>query len=144
MNWWIWILIGLLLVLAEVVTPGGFYLLFFGIGGLIVGLLTLVGIAGPTWLQVLLFSVISLCALWLFRQKLMQLFQVKAQRPVDSFVGEMALAVDPITANGVGKVELRGASWSARNIGELPLDAGGRCIVERIEGLTLFVRAENR
>jgi len=143
MNWWIWILIGLLLVLGEVITPGGFYLLFFGVGGLIVGLLTLAGIAGPTWLQVLLFSAISVCALWLFRQKLMQLFQVKAQRPVDSFVGETAFAVDQIAVNGVGKVELRGTSWSARNIGDLSLNAGERCIVERVDGLTLFVRAED-
>jgi len=143
MNWWIWILIGLLLVLAEVVTPGGFYLLFFGIGALIVGLLTFADIAGPTWLQVLLFSIISVCTLWLFRQKLLQLFQVNTQKPVDSVVGETALVVDPIIVNGIGKVELRGASWSARNIGEVPLGAGGRCIVERVDGLTLVVRAEN-
>ena len=144
MSWWIWILIGLLLVFAEVVTPGGFYLLFFGIGGLIVGLLALADVAGPAWLQVLLFSVISVCALWLFREKLMQTFQGKAQVPVDSFIGETAHVVDEIAVNGVGKVELRGTSWTARNVGATALSTGGRCLVERVEGLTLFVRAENR
>jgi len=132
------------LVFAEVVTPGGFYLLFFGIGGIAVGLLTLADSAGPAWLQVLLFSVISLCALWLFREKLMQTFQGKVQNPVDSFIGEIALVVDDIAVDGVGKVELRGTSWSARNVGPSPLSPGGRCVVERVEGLTLFVRAENR
>jgi membrane protein implicated in regulation of membrane protease activity len=143
MSWWIWILIGLILVFAEVVTPGGFYLLFFGIGGLAVGLLALADLAGPAWLQVLLFSVISLCALWLFRGKLMQTFQVKAQLPVDSFIGETAHVAGEIAVNGVGKVELRGASWSARNVGATPLSVGGRCVVEKVEGLTLLVRAEN-
>jgi len=143
MNWWIWILIGLSLVFTEVITPGGFYLLFFGIGGLAVGLLALADLAGPAWLQVLLFSVISVCALWLFRERLMQSFQGKAQVPVDSYIGETAHAVDEIAVNGVGKVELRGTSWSARNVGVTPLSTGGRCKVERVEGLTLFVRAEN-
>ena len=143
MTWWIWILIGLALVFAEVVTPGGFYLLFFGIGGVIVGLLALADFAGPSWLQVLLFSVISLCALWLFRGQLMQSFQGQAQVPVDSLIGEIAHAVDEIAVNGVGKVELRGTSWSARNIGANPLSTGGRCRVDRVEGLTLFVRAES-
>jgi len=143
MNWWIWILIGLALVFAEVVTPGGFYLLFFGIGGLAVGLLALADLAGPAWLQILLFPVISVCALWLFREKLMQSFQNKAALPVDSYIGETAHAVDEIAVNAVGKVELRGASWSARNIGAAPLSAGARCMVEKVEGLTLLVRAEN-
>ena len=143
MNWWIWILIGLSLVFAEVFTPGGFYLLFFGIGGVAVGLLALAEYSGPAWLQVILFSVISVSALWLFREKLLQTFQDKSQHAVDSFIGETAKVVDEIAVNGVGKVELRGASWSARNVGATPLSIGGRCLVERVEGLTLFVRAEN-
>ncbi len=142
MNWWIWILIGLALVFAEVVTPGGFYLVFFGIGGLAVGLLSLADIGGPAWVQVLLFSVISICALWLFREKLMHSFQGQPQVPVDSYIGENAVVVDGITVNGAGKVELRGASWNARNVGTTPLSTGDRCKVEKIEGLTLLVRAE--
>ena len=39
MDWWLWILLGLLLFLAELTTPGGFYILFFGIGAVIVGIL---------------------------------------------------------------------------------------------------------
>jgi membrane protein implicated in regulation of membrane protease activity len=143
MNWWIWILIGLSLVFAEVFTPGGFYLLFFGIAAVAVGLLALAEIAGPAWLQVLLFSVISVSALWLFREKLLQTFQNKSHHAVDSFIGEIARVVDAIAVNGVGKVEFRGTSWSARNVGATPLSIGGRCLVERVEGLTLFVRAEN-
>ena len=144
MDWWIWILIGLLLALAELVTPGGFYILFFGIGALTVGLLGLAGMSGPAWLQVFLFSVISVAALWLFREKLLQLSQVKTAAPVDSFVGETARVTQDIAVNDMGKVELRGTSWNARNVGSTPLACGARCVVERVDGLTLFVRAENR
>lgn len=144
MEWWIWILIGLLLALAEVVTPGGFYILFFGVGAIIVGILKVAGLAGPAWLQILLFSVISLGALWLFRETLMQRFQGKSQASLDSFVGDTAHVAAEIAANGFGKVELHGSSWNARNVGAAPLAAGARCTVERVEGLTLFVRQENR
>ncbi len=34
MDWWIWIVLGLMLVLGELVTPGGFYILFFGIAAI--------------------------------------------------------------------------------------------------------------
>jgi inner membrane protein len=143
MDWWIWLLIGLLLALAELVTPGGFYILFFGIGALLVGLLGLVGMSGPAWLQVLLFSVISVAALWLFREKLLQVTHSKTSAPVDSYVGETARASENIAVNEMGKAELRGASWNARNVGTTPLASGARCVVEHVDGLTLHVRAEH-
>jgi membrane protein implicated in regulation of membrane protease activity len=142
MDWWIWLLIGLFLALAEVVTPGGFYILFFGVGALVVGFLGLAGLGGPAWLQVLLFSIISVAALWLFREKLLQFSQVKTPLPVDSFIGETARVTEAIAVNEMGKAELRGTSWNARNVGVAPLASGARCVVERVEGLTLYVRAE--
>jgi membrane protein implicated in regulation of membrane protease activity len=106
-------------------------------------MLSLAGVGGPAWLQVLLFSAISIAALWLFREKLMQSFQAKAPAPVDSLIGETAHVVDGIAIDGVGKVELRGSSWNARNIGTTALAARERCIVDRVEGLTLYVKSEN-
>ena len=35
--WWHWLVLGLLLVLAELAASGGFYIIFFGIAALIVG-----------------------------------------------------------------------------------------------------------
>ena len=63
MDWWIWILLGLLLLLTELVTPGGFYILFFGIGAVIVGILTGFKASGPPWFQFILFSVLSVLCL---------------------------------------------------------------------------------
>lgn len=142
MDWWIWILVGLLLLLVEIVTPGGFYILFFGIGALLVGLLAFASLGGPAWLQVLLFSVISVAALWLFREKLLRLTAGKSKPLGDDYIGETALAMDAIAVNATGKAELRGSSWTARNIGRSPLAAGERCTVERVDGLTLFIRSE--
>lgn len=142
MEWWIWILLGLLLLLAELLTPGGFYIIFFGIGAVVVGVLAGFNAAGPLWFQFILFSILSVLTLWLFREKLLQLTQGERRKNVDSLVGETAVATEEIHLNAVGKAELRGTSWNARNVGDKPLTRGQRCIVERVEGLTIFVRAE--
>ena len=31
MIWWLWVLLGILLLAIELLTPGGFYVIFFGI-----------------------------------------------------------------------------------------------------------------
>jgi len=49
MDWWIWVLGGLVLLLAEVLTPGGFFVVFFGAGAILVGTIKLMGWAGPAW-----------------------------------------------------------------------------------------------
>jgi inner membrane protein len=143
MDWWIWLLIGLMLFLAELVTPGGFYIIFFGVGALIVGVLAGLEAAGPPWFQYILFSVVSVVALWLFREKLLQLTRPASSEGVDNLVGETAVSLEDIPVNGIGKAEMRGTSWSARNIGDKPLARGQRSRVERVEGLTIFIRAES-
>jgi inner membrane protein len=142
MEWWLWLLLGLLLLLAELVTPGGFYIVFFGVGAIIVGVLTGFQAAGPTWFQFILFSIVSVVCLWLFREKLLQLTRARSSETVDNLVGETAVLLEDISANGMGKAEMRGTSWTTRNVGDTPLARGQRCRVERVEGLTLFVRAE--
>ena len=143
MEWWIWILLGLVLLLAELVTPGGFYFIFFGSGAVVVGVLAGLGAGGPVWLQILLFSILSLVSLWLFREKLLKLTEQAPDQKIDTLVGETAVASDEIPINGIGKVELRGTAWNARNTGGRPLKNGERAKVERVEGLMLFVQPEN-
>jgi len=143
MEWWIWMLLGLVMFLTELVTPGGFYFIFFGIGAVVVGTLAGLSFAGPVWFQFILFSLLSVFTLWLFRGKLLQLTEGKPTLDVDSLAGETAVAVDDIGVDGFGKVEMRGTSWSARNSGARALKRGERAKVERVEGLTLFVRPES-
>ncbi len=142
MEWWVWILLGLLLLVAEILTPGGFYIIFFGVGAVAVGILAGFDLAGPLWFQFVLFSLVSVLALWLFREKLLSLTHSGPRQNVDSFIGETAVVAEDIASHAIGRAELRGTSWTARNVSERPLLRGERCTVERIEGLTIFIRAE--
>jgi membrane protein implicated in regulation of membrane protease activity len=142
-QWWHWLVFGLVLVLAEVATAGGFYIIFFGIAAILVGLLASANLAGPTGVQILLFSVLSVSSLLLFRKRLLGWFQTDPQAPaVDQLIGETAVVIEDVAPGGVGKVELRGSGWSARTTSGSPLPRGARCRVTRVEGLMLFVEPE--
>ena len=60
MTWWMWMILGLLLLVAELATPGGFYVIFFGASAIVVGFLSLMGVPGPQWFQWLLFTGLSI------------------------------------------------------------------------------------
>ena len=141
--WWHWLVLGLLLMLGELVTPGGFYIIFFGIGAILVGLLAGADLAGPAWTQMLLFSVSSVALLAIFRARLLSWMQVDPQLPsVDALIGQVAVATSRLEPGAIGKVELRGSSWSARNVSEAVVGSGSRCRVLRVDGLMLDVTPE--
>jgi membrane protein implicated in regulation of membrane protease activity len=143
MHWWLWLVLGLTLVGLEVLTPGGFYVLFFGIGALVVGTLAGLGWGGPAWFQWLLFSAISVGSLLLFRPHLVGLTRSKERAdPVDTLVGEIVVLQGDLPGGAVGKAELRGTTWTVLNRGDGPLGRGQRCRVEHVEGLTLWVRGQ--
>jgi len=144
MAWWIWILFGLVLLGLEVMTTG-MHLGFFGVGALAVGLLVAVGLGGPLWLQILLFSILSIVLLVLFRQPMLRKMRGEDSKiQVDTLVGETAIAAVAMSPQGFGRAELRGSSWSAKNVGEAPISAGERCKVEQVAGLMLMLRGEGK
>jgi membrane protein implicated in regulation of membrane protease activity len=141
LSWWIWLVAGLVLMVMEALTPGGFFVIFFGAGAVIVGLIDLSGLNMPLVVQAALFVVTSLLATVLFRRPLLERFRdLTPRHKVDVIVGETAQALEEIPVNGFGKAELRGTAWTAHNIGDTPIARSARCRVERVDGLTLYIR----
>ena len=142
MAWWLWILTGLALLGGELFTPGGFYVVFFGVGAFVVGLLVAMGAGGPAWMQWLVFSAVSVASFVLFRGRLLARFNTSERgKPIDTLEGELAIPMDDLAPGAVGRAELRGTSWTAQNADTQLLAKGQRCRVARVEGLTLFIRA---
>ena len=143
MTWWTWMVLGLVLLAAEVAIPGGILLLFFGVSALIVGALVGAGMGGPDWVQWLLFSVISLGSLFTLRGPILRRMTAKddPSEGIDSLLGKSVLALENLAPGAEGKVELRGTSWTAQNISEASLAKGQKCVVEKVDGLKLFVRS---
>jgi len=143
MIWWYWTLLGVVLLALEIATPGGFFVIFFGVAALIVGLLELIGVIEVDWVQWVLFSVLSVVCLAVFRKPLLERMRA-AERPdtVDSLVGEVAMATTVIPAGQYGRAELRGSQWNARNVDDGTLSAGDRCRVVAVRGLEIDIRPE--
>src|SRR5262245_35172960 len=113
----IWFVVGLLMFLLELVSPG-FFILFFGVGAWIVAAICyFVPISLNT--QLFSFIITSLISLVLLRKWLRGVLtgHVKAQqdlnKEMDDFVGEKATVIERIDPRRAGKVEFRGTSWEA-------------------------------
>ena len=143
MAWWQWLLLGLVLLMFEIATPGGFFILFFGVAAILVGALVAADMGGNASFQLLLFSVLSVVSLVLFRRRLLDFAGSGGPTgSVDSLVGEVAILLEDVVPGGVGKAELRGTAWTVRNEETRALGRGARVRVRQVDGLTLRVAAE--
>jgi membrane protein implicated in regulation of membrane protease activity len=139
-TWWVWLIVGLVLMITELLLPVGFYLFFFGLGGVATALLTAVGLSSVP-VQGLVFIGISLVCVIVLRKPLLARFHFRNKpHSVDSLVGESAKALEPIAPQTIGRVEMRGTSWSALNTGSEVIARNIRCRVEKVDGLTLHVK----
>jgi len=145
MPWWGWITIGALLLTAEMTFVDlDFYLVFLGTSALIVGLIGLADFPLPFWTQWILFALLGIGSLVLFRQR----FYARLHPPPDADVqqgvdGAWATALDSIAPGERGAVTLRGTTWTGRNVGSEMIPSGAACRVERSEGLLLELRLDS-
>jgi membrane protein implicated in regulation of membrane protease activity len=137
-----WLVGGVLLLVIELATPSGFFVAFFGLGALTVGILTRLGIVESVWAEWLLFTVSSLAYVLLLRGRVQERLHPTGSEAVDTLVGELATPKERIQPGDVGRVELRGSLWNARNDSPDAIEPGWRCRVVRVDGLLLFVRPE--
>ncbi|MEZ5063456.1 MAG: NfeD family protein [bacterium] len=142
MSWWIWIVLGALLLGAEVVFTTDFWLVFFGASALVVGLLGAFGVVLSAPLQWGLFALVAVVGLAAYRGPLKRRLARADREMGPELVGEAAVARVELAGGQRGKVELRGTIWDARNEGPDAIAEGGRCQVVRVDGLTLTVRSE--
>ena len=116
--------------------------MIFGVAAVVVGALGVVGASGGAAMQWLLFSVLSIVSLVLFRKPLMRRFKLQEPGPaVDSMIGEICTVTQPPDPDGYGRVELRGTSWAARAAGG-SFVTGQRRRLERVDGLTFWIAPE--
>jgi membrane protein implicated in regulation of membrane protease activity len=143
MTWWHWLVIGLILVALEMAASGGFYVIFFGVAALAIAGLHVLDWAGPVWVQLVLFSSVSIVSLLFFRGPLLRWMKLdQPGKDIDTLVGDIAVPLEDIPAGAVGKAELRGTVWSARNQDAAALTRGQRCKVVDVDRLMIFLKPE--
>ena len=144
MPWWAWVVFGIgLLGVEMLVIDAQFYLVFIGLSAALVGLLGLFGINLPEWAQWLTFSVLAITAMLAFRRRIYELVRGRSGQ-VDQrlTIGDKVVVPARLEPGQNGRVEYRGSNWSARNTGDRPIEAGHEAVIDRVDGLTLHVKAE--
>ncbi|HKC64081.1 MAG TPA: NfeD family protein [Pyrinomonadaceae bacterium] len=148
-TWIVWTVLGVILIIAEVFTPG-FVLLWFGIGALAAALAGLVGVTSLP-LQFLIFALVSVALTAASRTIFANYFSREHEGSdlkmgVDALPGKVGTVVS--SSQGAlheGAVKVYGSTWTAYPAeGEEPLEAGERVAVERVQGASIYVRRIGR
>lgn len=140
--WWHWVVLGIALMLLELAVPA-FFVIWFGAGALIVGLILL---AAPTltfaW-QIVIWSACSLVLIWLwFRVFKPGMHKTRAGMSRGALVGEIGLVTRDIRPFEKGQIRfqkpiLGDDLWEA--LAEAEIRTGERVRVLDVEGNTLKV-----
>jgi membrane protein implicated in regulation of membrane protease activity len=143
--WILWVVLGVILIIAEIFTPG-FVLLWFGAGAIVAALAALVGVGYP--FQFLIFFFVS-TALTAASRTIFTKYLVRHKDEggsyksgAESLPGQVGTVVS--SSQGAlceGAVKVYGSTWTAYPVeGEAPLEAGERVVVESVRGASIYVR----
>lgn len=141
--WFVWAVTGFVCIGLEMLLPG-FVIFFFGIGGLLTALCSLIPfIADMVWLQILLFVAFSIGSLVFLRRKFTRvfagtIFNSNRGNPEDDGVGKIADVLETVGTIAEGRIRFQGTSWKARTR-EGECAPGSKVRIVTREGLTYIV-----
>jgi len=136
--WWVWMVIAALFVIGEIFTAG-FFLLWFGIGAAVAGILALLGLgAGWQWGTFIVVSGVLFGVSRRFAERF-----TKMQPPgigADRFVGKQGVVLEEIdNVKNTGRVRIEKEEWRAdSNTGEV-IPVGKMVKAARLDGTHLVV-----
>jgi membrane protein implicated in regulation of membrane protease activity len=143
-GWILWTILGVILVIAEVFTPG-FVLLWFGVGALVAALASFLGAGFAA--QFVLFILVSSALTALSRTIFVNYFAGRDESEglksgMAGLPGQVGTVVTSSQgALNEGAVKVFGSVWTAYPAeGEPPLEAGDRVVVEHLRGASIYVR----
>ena len=134
----IWLVLLLAFIFVEAATVG-VVSLWFAAGALVALIAALLG--AQTWLQILLFFLVSAALLLGLRPWLKKHFDPKRTRTnVDAVIGMEGLVTAEIdNIHAVGQVKLGAVEWSARSTDGRNIAVGTRIRVDKVEGVKVLV-----
>lgn len=142
MNELVWLIIAVILGIAEAITVG-LVCIWFAIGALVAIIPAWLG--APIWVQVLVFIIVSGACLAFTKRFLKDYLKLKKQPTnADSLIGQDGLCTEDINnILSTGKVDISSLTWSARSDNDKPISKGKIVTIKSISGATLIVEEKN-
>ncbi len=142
MVWWGWLIVGFLLMGAELfAVDAAFYLIFVGAAAILVGLIEFSGISMPIWGQWLSFAVLAIASMVLFRQRLYDKLRGRTKEFQGNSIGARVAVNENVPPDGRTRVRLRGSQWTAVNVGGALIESGSEARVVAADGVELGIEA---
>lgn len=142
LEWWVWIVGGIVLILAELAIPS-FFIIWFGLGALLVGLLalTLPDLSLTAQLAIWTVASAAMVVLW-FRVFKPSFHKTRIGMAEGEVIGEIGLLVSAVAPFERGKVRfqrpvLGSEEWVC--LADTAITAGERVKVVAVEGSFLKV-----
>ena len=138
----LWLVLLILFLVAEGATAA-VTTIWFAIGAVAAMIAALLG--AEIWLQVVLFAAVSVICLLALRPVLKKYLDPKKTKTnIDALIGKQALVQEDIAnVSGTGRVKLDGMQWSARSADGEKIEKDTIVVVEKIEGVKVFVKTQN-
>jgi len=143
-NFVIWLVIAILLLFAELSTPGLFFFISFALGALCAAVLAYFSFSLITQCVVgLLISIILFLIMrkYLKHKKLSEVFYGTPHTNIDALINEKGIVLRSMAPHKTGSVKIGGETWRARSEGGNVLQKGTVVFVVRIEGNTVIVKS---
>lgn len=139
MSWWGWLIIGIVLAGAELLTDAAFYLVFAGAAAICLGILGLAGVGLPIWAQWVAFSVLAIASMVLFRQQCYSRLRGGASEFRHPAIGVVVGVDEDVAPGGRTRVRLQGTEWTAVNVGPDSIPRGAGAVVVDTHGVALEI-----
>lgn len=98
----------------------------------------------PLYLQIVIFAILSVVGIVVFASKMRaNIEKNKVQTNADSVIGCRAIVEVALLPDSVGRVKVKGMSWSAISADNSAIDEGCAVKVLKIDGVKLIVEKES-
>lgn len=134
-----WLAVVAVMLVIEIFTMG-LTTIWFSLGAVAAAIAAALGT--PLWVQILLFSVVSVLIMLLVRPFAIKFMDKnKTKTNIEEIIGEQAEVIEDIdNQRERGKVRYRGVEWMARSVDGSKLTVGEMVTVESVSGVKLIVR----
>lgn len=140
-EFWHWLIAAVVMIIIEMIIPAA-YFLWMGISAFVVGLLLYAIPTMPLLIQVVIFGVLSVVTLLLYKRHQRLNPAVKDEpslnRRGEQYIGR-SFTLDEAIVNGVGKVKVDDSTWKVMGP-DMP--AGMQVRVMSVDGTVFHVESE--
>jgi len=138
MNWYIWVIVGVFLLILEIFTTG-FFVALIGVAALIMAVVS--PFVPVLWVQLLLFTLFSVGIVWIFLPLIRKSLDRQAiPTNQEAMIGKTVLVTEEIDNRAnKGYIKYYGDFFPARSLHGEVIPVGKEVVIRKIEGIRVFV-----